>query len=202
MLYCLLAQLPMVVSLYQQAMRPFVKVLLTLARVYKIALAINRDASEKDLTKAYKRVALKAHPDKGGSDDHFKTLQASKEKWETLRATKADRPDGRRWAGGADAASTAPVGGNASQQLEFRVRGCSVLLTYHGLSDQASWKDFLDFVRGSLELRMRGSLVVRDAANLRNAQQTVRPSLRAARAVRRACCQAGILTKEMQTKNH
>ena len=86
----------------------------TLARVYKIALAINRYASEKDLTKAYKRVALKAHPDKGGSDDHFKTLQASKEKWETLRATKADRRDGRRWAGGADAASIAQVGGNPS----------------------------------------------------------------------------------------
>ena len=57
-------------------------------------------------------------------------------------------------------------------------------------------------MRGSLELRMRGSFVVRDAANLRNARQTVRPSLRAARAVRRACCQAGILTKDMQTKNH
>ena len=62
-------------SVLQQAARAFVRVLLAVARVYDVALTVNRDASEKDLLKAYKRVALKAHPDKGGSSENFKTLQ-------------------------------------------------------------------------------------------------------------------------------
>ena len=68
-----------------QATRAFVKVLLTLAQVYELALTVNRDSSEKDLLKAYKRVALKAHPDKGGANKDFKMLRAAREKWEALR---------------------------------------------------------------------------------------------------------------------
>ena len=83
-------------SLLTQATRAFVKFLLTLAQVYELALTVNRDSSEKDLLKAYKRVALKAHPDKGGANKDFKTLRAAREKWEALRATKAERPAGRR----------------------------------------------------------------------------------------------------------
>ena len=97
-------------SLYLQATRAFVKVLLTVARVCEIALSVNRDSCEKDLVKAYKRVALRAHLDKGGTDEHFRTLQDAKEKWEVPRATKADRPRGRRWADGADAATIAGIG--------------------------------------------------------------------------------------------
>ena len=51
-------------SLLIKATRAFVKVLLTLAQVYELAWNVNRDSSEKDLLKAYKRVALKAHADK------------------------------------------------------------------------------------------------------------------------------------------
>ena len=39
-------------SLLTQATRAFVKVLLTLAQVYELALTVNRDSSEKDLLKA------------------------------------------------------------------------------------------------------------------------------------------------------
>ena len=41
-------------SLLTQGTRAFVKVLLTLAKVYELALTVNRDSSEKDLLKAYK----------------------------------------------------------------------------------------------------------------------------------------------------
>ena len=41
-------------------------VLLELARLYGVAVAVNRDAADDVLLKAFRRVALKAHPDKGG----------------------------------------------------------------------------------------------------------------------------------------
>ena len=67
-------------SLLTQATRALVKVLLALAQTYELALTVNRDSSETDLLKAYKWPALNAHPDKGGTDNDFKTLQAAKEK--------------------------------------------------------------------------------------------------------------------------
>ena len=138
-------------SLLTQATRAFVKVLLTLAKVYELALTVTRDSPEKDLLKAYKRVALKAHPDKGGTDKDFKTPQAATEHWEALRTTKAERPAGRRWAHAIAEAPVASVVGSGSAPESYRVRGCSVLLTYHGFSDVAPWKEFLNFVEASLE---------------------------------------------------
>ena len=95
---CLNLPLVMPSSLLTQATRAFVKVLLTLAKAYELALTVTRDSPEKDLLKAYKRVALKAHRDKGGTNKDFKSLQEAKEKWEALRKTKSERPAGRRWA--------------------------------------------------------------------------------------------------------
>ena len=42
---------------------------------------------------AYKRVALKVHPDKGGTNEDFQKLQAAKENWE--RANTNSAPPGR-----------------------------------------------------------------------------------------------------------
>ena len=138
-------------SLFEQATRAFVKVLVAIGRVYAVALSVNRDSPHPELLKGYKRVALKAHPDKGGTNEHFRALQTAKEKWDALRTTKAERPCGRRWENGGNATSLASAVGTGSSKTQFRVRGCSVLLTYQGFSDQAAWKDFLDFVRASLE---------------------------------------------------
>ena len=43
-------------SHFQQAVRAFVRVLLTLARVYNLALVVNRDTPENELLKAYKQI--------------------------------------------------------------------------------------------------------------------------------------------------
>lgn len=48
---------------------------------YKV-LGVTRAASEKDLRDAYKSAAIRAHPDKGGSDHEFSVLQKA---YETLR---------------------------------------------------------------------------------------------------------------------
>ena len=62
------------------------RVLVSLATVYNIGLRISRESSDKDLAAAYKKIVLKAHPDKGGSEEHFKELQGAKENWDKARA--------------------------------------------------------------------------------------------------------------------
>ena len=60
--------------------RAFVSVLLALARAYSIAgVDANRDASTPQLQKAYRKVLLKVHPDKGGSKKDVQRLQTAKE---------------------------------------------------------------------------------------------------------------------------
>ena len=63
-------------------------VILHLASVYGIALAINRECPDDDLVKAYRKVALRCHPDKGGSTAHTKKLNAARDAWK--EAQKAE----------------------------------------------------------------------------------------------------------------
>ena len=72
------------------AKRALVHVLLSLATAYNIVVNVNRDSSNEELLKGYRRVALKAHPDKGGDKKQFQQLQAAKERWEDAR-----KKDGR-----------------------------------------------------------------------------------------------------------
>ncbi len=54
----------MVASKVLVAKRALVKILLALAAAYSVVLKVNRDTSDADVIKAYRRVSLKAHPDK------------------------------------------------------------------------------------------------------------------------------------------
>ena len=58
----------MAVSAALQARRALVRVLLSLATVYKLLLGITRDATNTKVLYAYKTVLRKAHRDKGGSN--------------------------------------------------------------------------------------------------------------------------------------
>ena len=51
------------------AKRAFVKVLLALAAAYRVTVRVTRDSADSAILTAYKKVALKAHPDKGGRTD-------------------------------------------------------------------------------------------------------------------------------------
>ena len=46
---------------------------------YYNLLGVDKNASEKEITKAYRKKALKEHPDKGGDPEKFKELTAAYE---------------------------------------------------------------------------------------------------------------------------
>ena len=98
----------MPVSKVGAATRAFVAVLLALARGYQLALHVNRDSDREQLLKAYKRVLLKVHPDKGGSKADTQKLTMAKETWD--KAFKGSAPQGGR-PSGADGTLVCKAGG-------------------------------------------------------------------------------------------
>ena len=66
-------------SLHLRAKRAFVTLLLSLARSYGLVLDLNRDSDDLVVQRAYKRVLLKVHPDKGGAKRDTQRLQQSRE---------------------------------------------------------------------------------------------------------------------------
>ena len=56
------------------AKRELVKVLKELAAKYRVALSVTCHSSNEDVLKAYRKVSLKAHPDKGGDAEDFPRL--------------------------------------------------------------------------------------------------------------------------------
>ena len=108
------------------ATRAFVAVLLALARAYQLSVQVNRDSSPDELLQSYKRVLLKAHQDKGGSNEHMQRLQAAKETWQPTRsqsAAKGGRPRTR--------ANDEPKVARC-RRSEYRAHVEVVLLTYQG----------------------------------------------------------------------
>ena len=67
------------------AKRALVRLLLRLAVAYHVVISVNRDSEDRLVTAAYKKVILKAHPDKGGSKKDFQELHDAKETWESAR---------------------------------------------------------------------------------------------------------------------
>ena len=89
-------------SRVQVATRAFVVVLLSLARLYELVLDVNRESAVEQVIKAYRKVLLKAHPDKGGRKQDAQTLQAAKETWDKARkgsTAQGGRPSERADAG-------------------------------------------------------------------------------------------------------
>ena len=124
--------------------RAFVSVLLALAAGYGVALTVNRDSEDNDILKGYRRVILKAHPDKGGDTAKFQELQAAKEKWDNARA--AAPPPGNPHCAPGGLVQTSPPAGRSGK----RVKTTAVLLTYSGAWSLPLWRSFVTFVRRRL----------------------------------------------------
>ena len=74
-------------SLVTLAKRALVTLLLAFARQYQIpALVINRDSPDKDILTAFKKVARRIHPDKGGSTSDFQRLNNARDEWEKAKS--------------------------------------------------------------------------------------------------------------------
>ena len=75
----------MPIGALQRAKRAFVGVLRSLATAYDVNVDITRDSADAAITRAYKRVLLKVHPDKGGTEEDAKRLNAAKEEWDAAK---------------------------------------------------------------------------------------------------------------------
>ena len=62
------------VSAVDQAKRALVSLLKSLATTYSLVLSVTRDAPDKDVRSAYRKVSRKVHPDRGGSAEHQTAL--------------------------------------------------------------------------------------------------------------------------------
>ena len=68
--------------------RAFVKILLSLAVAYNVAVPLNRDSAVHAVHAAYRKVILRVHSDKGGSVVDTQRLQAAKELWDKAKNAK------------------------------------------------------------------------------------------------------------------
>ena len=131
-------------STHLLAKRAFISVILALACAYQLIVDVNRDSDDVPIMRAFRRVALKAHPDKGGKKGDMQKLTAAKEKWETARATTTQ---GKKPKEEATCGTVEALPGKEG----YRIHAEGVLLTYQGFEDQAQWDRFLDFVRSNIK---------------------------------------------------
>ena len=71
-------------SAVDAAKRELVKLLRGLAQRYQLRLDVSRDSSDKEVSKAFKKVSLRVHPDKGGEQTDFQRLSAANDTWQEL----------------------------------------------------------------------------------------------------------------------
>ncbi|CAE7641355.1 unnamed protein product [Symbiodinium pilosum] len=137
----------MALTVKQRAKRALVTLLLPLASAYGLHISLTRDSADDDVRKAFRKVAVKVHPDKGGAAADAQRLNAARDAW-TAAAAKAKakgrpvRPCNQPGAGVAVDSGTEG----------FRIRSESVLLTYQSwLADDApaAWQRFCAFIAAS-----------------------------------------------------
>ena len=80
----------------QSSKRAFVKVLLRIAALYRLVLNVNRDSQDAELNSAFRRVAAKCHPDKGGSTQHRRTDRQTDRQTNRQTGRQTDRQTDRQ----------------------------------------------------------------------------------------------------------
>ena len=85
----------MVARALQLAKHALVSSVLSLARQYAVVLSISRDSPDKLVLDGFRKVAKKAHPDKGGSKEDMRKLNEARELWEKASKTKPPRNGGQ-----------------------------------------------------------------------------------------------------------
>ena len=99
----------------QLAKRAFVAVLLALAVAHNIAVEVSRDSPDDAVRKAFRKVCVKPHPDKGGSLAEQQRLNAAKEACDAALGQGARRGRPRKAAGRRAAGRAGAQGGAHAQ---------------------------------------------------------------------------------------
>jgi len=74
------------------AKRALVSLLLKLAVAYQVVVSVSRDSPDVSVKAAFRKIAVKVHPDKGGDTADFQRPQGAEERWE---AAAKDAKNGR-----------------------------------------------------------------------------------------------------------
>ena len=133
------------VSALDRAKRALVVILRTFGHVYGLVVDVTRDSPDSDISRSYRQVSRKTHPDHGGNTEHQKSLNIAHDDWNVAkRSTKqAGRPKAtERSATAADDQFVIQV----NRVKEYRFQSLGVLLTYQKFADKSCWKRFLLFV--------------------------------------------------------
>ena len=130
-------------SAVQKAKRALVTLLLALARAYGVAAVVSRESADADVKKAFRQLARRVHPDKGGNPADAQRLNAARDAWEAAQR------------GGPQRGRPAPAAAVPATVVDARAPGSlcvhseAVLLTYQSwLPESATqvWERFCTFV--------------------------------------------------------
>ena len=127
------------------AKRALVVLLRALALAYNVKLEVNRDSSDADIKAAVRKVAGKAHPDKGGSTADAQKLFAARDAWlqAAVQRRQRGRPKQKGTTGqpGAAGQPSTPAQALAAvhsvSEKGYRIQSAAVLLTYQGFPPSA-----------------------------------------------------------------
>ena len=125
--------------------RALVSLLLSIAQQYELGLKINRDSPDDDVRKSFRRVILRAHPDKpGGSEKAARQLNEAYGNWQASARAKGRPAKPFKDCDGI------VLRGPAKRKKEYRIHSEAVLLTYQGIRGAGAWVSFLKFVQRNL----------------------------------------------------
>ena len=111
-------------SLAKRLKRNLVSLLLRMILEYGLIMTINRDSADNAVVSAYRKVMRRAHPDKGGSAAHAKTLNDAYDEWCKARKTsKTGRPSKGK---------STLAKAKQRKRKEYRIQSKAVMLTYPG----------------------------------------------------------------------
>ena len=136
------------VTVVDLAKRAFVKLLLQLAVAYDLTLSLTRASPAAAVKAAFRKVAARSHPDKGGSLEHQQALNAARDKWENAVAEAPGR--GKKRKTDAEHLAEVPVRVEKYLTKEFRIRSVAVLLTFQKFLDLGTWFRFVSFTKDHL----------------------------------------------------
>jgi hypothetical protein len=150
-------------SVVDSAKRALVTFLRMLAQKHDVQFPLTRDAPDAEVTKAFRTLARKAHPDRGGTHEDMLELNRLRDTWQDAKQARGRRGQPRKRPAGAPArsqqhhVSPVPILPFDRQEVPqarnaYRINSEAVMLTYMGISDKAQWGRFLHFVASRLRL--------------------------------------------------